>query len=264
VPTRGEDRKLELPVLLVGRFKKFQSSFLIVFLLIIQLKGDKICPNMTEGVGLLLIGGEGPERGLLEPILGTITYTIAADSGFDLARKLDLRPDLLVGDLDSLQPSKELRAFPQKRIRRYPREKDETDTEIGLRILWEMGYRRTVVAGGGGGRLDHLLGVLALFQREKRPTAWYTSKEQIQVVEGTQIITDCIGQTVSFFPLGGSATGLSSQGLKWSLDGLEWDCGDVALSNVFSEDPCTVSVKQGRLLMVRTLVGEEDARKNQA
>jgi thiamine pyrophosphokinase len=218
---------------------------------------------MTEGVGLLLIGGEGPERGLLEPILGTITYTIAADSGFDLARRLALMPDLLVGDLDSLQPSQELRAFPQKRIRRFAREKDETDAELGLRILWEMGYERTIVAGGGGGRLDHVLGVVALFQREKYPTAWYTSREQIQVVEGKQIITDCLGQTVSFFPLGGSATGLSSQGLKWSLDGLEWDCGDIGLSNVFSEDPCTVAVKQGRLLMVRTLVGEEDARKNQ-
>lgn len=229
-----------------------------------RLKGDKICSNMTEGVGLLLIGGEGPERRLLEPILGTITYTIAADSGFDLARNLALVPDLLVGDLDSLQPSKELRAFPQERIRRYPREKGETDTQIGLRILWEMGYQRTVVAGGGGGRLDHLLGVLALFLGEKRPTSWYTSREQIQVVEGTQIITDCLGKTVSFFPLSGSVRGLSSQGLKWPLDGLEWDCGDMGLSNVFSEDPCTVSVKEGRLLMVRTLVGEEDARKNQA
>jgi thiamine pyrophosphokinase len=227
-------------------------------------KGDKICPNMTEGAGLLLIGGEGPERGLLEPILDTITYTIAADSGFDLARRLALTPDLLVGDLDSLQRSKELKAFPQKRIRRYPREKNETDAEIGLRILWEMGYQHTIVAGGGGGRLDHLLGVVALFQRGKHPTAWYTSREQIHVVEGTQIITDCLGQTVSFFPLGGAATGLSSQGLKWPLDGLAWDYGDMGLSNVFNEDPCTVSVKQGRLLMVRTLVGEEDARKNQA
>lgn len=219
---------------------------------------------MTEGVGLLLIGGEGPERGLLEPILGTITFTIAADSGFDLARKLALMPDLLVGDLDSVQLSKELSGFSENRIRRYPREKNETDAEIGLRILWEMGYQRTVVAGGGGGRLDHLLGLVALFQREKHPTAWYTSREQIQVVEGTQIITDCLGQTVSFFPLGGPVTGLSSQGLKWSIDGLEWDCGELGLSNVFSEDPCTVSVKQGRLLMVRMLVGEEDARKNQA
>ena len=229
-----------------------------------RLKEDKICPNMTEGVGLLLIGGEGPERGLLEPILGTITYTIAADSGFDLARKLALIPDLLVGDLDSLEASKEFKRFPQEQIRHYPREKGESDAEIGLRILWEKGYRRTVVAGGGGGRLDHLLGVLTLFQREKHPTEWYTSREQIQIVEGTQIITECLGQTVSFFPLGGSVTGLSSRGLKWSLDGLEWDYGDMGLSNIFREDPCTVSVKQGRLLMVRTLIGEEDAGKNQA
>jgi thiamine pyrophosphokinase len=219
---------------------------------------------MREGVGLLLVGGEGPPRDLLEPILPGITCTVAADSGFDLARKLKLLPDLLVGDLDSLAPSKELDEFPSERIRRYPREKEETDAEIGLRILWEMGIQRVVVAGGGGGRIDHLLGLIALFEREKAPTMWYTSRQQIQAVEGTSIITGCKGQTVSFFPLGSTVAGLSSSGLKWPLDGLVWGRGDMGLSNVFTENRCSVSVTQGRLLMVRTLVEEQDARENKA
>ena len=219
---------------------------------------------MSEGVGLLLLGGEGPPRDLLEPILHRIAFTVAADSGFDLARKLKLLPDLLVGDLDSLAPSSELEDFPPARIRRYPRDKDESDAEIGLRILWEMGFQRVVVAGGGGGRLDHLLGLVALFERERTPSMWYTSRQQIQAVEGTSIINDCKGQTVSFFPLSSTVAGMSSRGLKWPLDGLVWARGEMGLSNVFTENRCSVSVAQGRLLMVRTLVGEQDARKNQA
>ena len=219
---------------------------------------------MREGIGLLLLGGEGPARDLLESILADVVCTVAADSGFDLARKLNIVPDLLVGDLDSLQPSKELEDFPQERIRRYPREKDETDAELGLQALWDMGFRRVVVAGGGGGRVDHLLGLVSLFERGKTPTLWYTSRELIQIVKGSLVVTDCFkGQTVSFFPLGGAVAGMSSSGLKWPLDGLEWNRGEMGLSNVFSEDRCTISVSQGRLLMIRTLIEEDDVRKDQ-
>jgi thiamine pyrophosphokinase len=217
---------------------------------------------MREGVGLLLVGGDGPSRDLLEPILPSVVCTVAADSGFDLARKLRILPDLLVGDFDSLEASRELEDFPEECIRRYPRDKDETDAELGLQALWDMGIQRTVVAGGGGGRLDHLLGLLSLFERKITPTLWYTSKELIQVVEGTLVVTGCKGQTVSFFPLGGPVSGMSSSGLKWPLDGLEWGRGDAGISNEFSRDRCTVCVARGRLLMVRTVVEEDDARKN--
>jgi thiamine pyrophosphokinase len=218
---------------------------------------------MRESVGLLLLGGEGPPRDLLEPILSSVVCTVAADSGFDLARRLNILPDLLVGDFDSLEPSRELEDYPEERIRRYPRDKDETDAELGLRALWDMGIRHTVVAGGGGGRMDHLLGLVSLFEREKTPTLWYTSRELIQVVEGTLVVTDCKDQTVSFFPLGGFVAGMSSSGLKWPLNGLEWNRGDMGVSNVFTEDRSTICVTRGRLLMVRTLVEEDDARKNQ-
>jgi thiamine pyrophosphokinase len=218
---------------------------------------------MREGVGLLLLGGEGPSRDLLEPILAAVVCTVAADSGFDLAKKLNILPDLLVGDFDSLEPSKELEEYPEERIRRYPRDKDDTDAELGLQALWDRGIQRVIVAGGGGGRVDHLLGLVSLFEREKTPTLWYTSKEIIQAVEGTLVVTGCKGQTVSFFPLGGAVAGMSSNGLKWPLDGLEWNRGDMGVSNVFTDDRSTISVSRGRLLMVRTVEEEGDARKNQ-
>ena len=112
--------------------------------------------------------------------------------------------------------------------------------------------------------MDHLLGLVSLFEREKPPALWYTSKEVIQVVEGTLVVTDCQGQTVSFFPLGDSVAGMKSNGLKWPLDGLEWNRGDMGISNVFNQDRCTISVSRGRLLMIRTIVEEDDARKNEA
>jgi thiamine pyrophosphokinase len=203
--------------------------------------------------GLLLLGGEGPRRAQLEEVLRAAALVVAADSGFDLAVRLGLEPDLLVGDLDSVADSPQLAAFPPERVRRYPRDKDETDAELGLRLFAERGFRRVVLAGGGGGRLDHLLAVAALFERENPPAAWYTAQERVERVDGEALLSGCQGLRVSFFPLGAGAGGLSSAGLKWPLDGLEWPRGWGGVSNLITADPARVRVGRGSLLMVREL-----------
>jgi thiamine pyrophosphokinase len=203
--------------------------------------------------GLLLLGGEGPLRAQLEEVLRRAELVIAADSGFDLALRLGLLPDLLVGDLDSVAASPQLSAFPPERILRYPRDKDETDAELGLRLFAGRGFRRVVLAGGGGGRLDHLLAVAALFERENPPAAWYTALERIERVQGEALLSGCQGLRVSFFPLGAGAGDLSSNGLKWPLDGLQWPRGSGGVSNLVTADPARVRVGRGSLLMIREL-----------
>jgi thiamine pyrophosphokinase len=209
----------------------------------------------TEGSGqyaLLLIGGEGPRRQVLEPFLPLVRYILAADSGFDLALQLGLTPDLLVGDLDSVARSEALEAFPAEKIKKFAQEKDETDTEIGFRLLRGMGYTQIILAGGGGGRLDHFLGIVGMFEREC-PTHWFTRREHIQIVEKSLRFEGWKGQTVSLFPLGEGVQGLGSEGLKWSLNGLHWKRGDAGISNLVTHDLGKVSVNEGKLLMIRLL-----------
>ena len=203
--------------------------------------------------GLLLLGGEGPQRIHLEAILSKAPYVIAADSGFDLALRLGIVPDLVVGDMDSVLRRGELARFPAERIRRFPRDKDETDTELGLRMFREMGYTRVALAGGGEGRLDHLLAIVGLFEGESAPVAWITAREEVGRVEGELVMSGSSGLRVSFFPLGEKASGMSSSGLKWPLDGLEWSRGQGGVSNLITEDRALVRVARGRLLMIREL-----------
>ncbi len=211
---------------------------------------------------LLLIGGAGPSRRRLAPFLAGVAFTVAADGGFDLARRLGLRPDLLVGDLDSVRPGRELASLPAERVVRFPPDKDETDAEIGLRLLRERGFRRVILAGGGGGRLDHLLGLLILFERSFHPALWLTDREQVQAVEGRLEFAGWRGQTVSLFPLGEGAGELSSEGLKWPLAGLEWGRGQAGISNRVTADRGWIRVGRGRLLLVRNLPA--DARRGAA
>ena len=203
--------------------------------------------------GLLLLGSAGPPRAVAAPFLDRVDVVVAADSGFDLAAGLGLEPDLVVGDLDSVTRRSELARLPAGRVRRANPDKALTDAELGLQALAERGCARIIVAGGGGGRFDHQLAVLGLFERDPRLQVWLTAAEHMEAIAGSARFRAHRGCTVSLFPLSGSAGGLSSRGLRWPLDGMRLRRGYASVSNVVVADEWRVTVETGRLLMIRNL-----------
>ena len=85
-----------------------------------------------------------------------IDYIIAADRGLAFARRYGIRPDLIVGDFDSV--SREIiegyRREGKVPIRTYNPVKDDTDTQIALEKALEAGSSRIWILGGTGTRLD--------------------------------------------------------------------------------------------------------------
>ena len=77
---------------------------------------------------------------------------IAADAGYENLRQAGIRPDLVVGDFDSLGyvPKGQESVV-------YPARKDDTDTMLAVRIGLNRGYRRFLLYGALGGRMDHTL-----------------------------------------------------------------------------------------------------------
>jgi len=175
-------------------------------------------------------GGEPPPFEAIQHRLPEFSFICAADSGLDVMRSWGLKPDLVVGDMDSISDPDILKQYPE--VLAFSRDKDDTDTEIGLRELRERGYGWIVMAGGGGGRLDHLLALRALLERPGGPDEWLCSGERIvRLVEPRQFQV-IPGATISVFPLAGGAAGMHSEGLKWPLDGLTWDQSHFGVSNV--------------------------------
>lgn len=204
---------------------------------------------------LLAIGGEGPSREVLAPRFPSFGIICAADSGLSLLHAWNLAPDLIVGDFDSLEPPELLDAYAAqgKEILRFPRAKDESDTELALRILRERGADRVAIAGGGGGRIDHLLAIRALFEREESPLEWHTADDGIFLVrEGETYDFEAeAGGLVSVFPLAQGASGMESEGLVWPLHGLVWGAGDFGLSNEARGGRVRIRAGKGSLLVVR-------------
>ena len=77
---------------------------------------------------LIIIGGKAPESIALD--LGSYRRIIAADSGYDTARRLSISPDIVVGDFDSTALSAELEAMGYEAC---PRDKDDTDAAIAIK-----------------------------------------------------------------------------------------------------------------------------------
>lgn len=206
-----------------------------------------------SSVGVLFVGGKGPAAKVVGPSLEGAGMIVAADSGYDLARSMGVEPDLLVGDMDSISELPARSDYPASRIVAYDRDKDETDTEIGLRILREHGVSDVTIIGGGGGRLDHLLGIAALFDRVVGPRRWITEHDEVVLVDGEAVFERMREVVCSFFPVGEEEATMRSRGLKWPLDGLRWRRGDAGISNLGVDDEVAVTMLSGRLIMVRGL-----------
>ncbi len=205
--------------------------------------------------GVLFIGGAGPGRTELASVLAEAAIVVAADAGLDRAIALGVEPDLVVGDMDSLTDRGLLARFAPERVLTFPTDKDETDTEIGLRVLGERGCDDVTLAGGGGGRIDHLLAIAGLFERPRPPRHWLTEGAEMHLVTDRAAFTGWQGSTVSVFPLGDGASGLASEGLRWPLNGLAMRRGWPGVSNVAIADPVRVRVAKGRVLVVRLWEG---------
>jgi thiamine pyrophosphokinase len=215
---------------------------------------------MDKQLGIVFTGGEGPEPDTLRKLLDDLpdggALMVAADSGLVFTESAGIRPDWIVGDMDSIDSVNRLDHYPKERVICYPVDKEYTDTEIALALLLEKGCKDIWIVGGGGGRLDHIFGIRDLFERGRYPCRWITAKEDIYCVDGADAENGCLrlnlkqGALVSVFLLGGGPWKARSRGLKWPLDNARWERGLFGLSNVTITDEIEINAEQGRFMVI--------------
>ncbi len=203
--------------------------------------------------GVLFTGGSSPPYQYVKKEIEEADIIVAADSGFDTAVKMGINPDIIIGDMDSIDGMDMLIGYPSDSVLRFPEDKDSTDTELGISYLQKNMFNNIVIIGGGGGRMDHFLGIFFLFDRDFSPDIWYTHSTRFQKITGSMQIPSMAGRTVSFFPLGNDRCKMKSRGLKWSLNNMEWGRGDMGISNIAVEDPFFIEMLEGRLIMITQL-----------
>ena len=176
-------------------------------------------------------------------------FVAAADAGYRVCLEEGVRPDLLIGDFDSMEPPADF-----AHVRRLPVEKDDTDALAAVKAGLEQGCTDFLIYGGTGGkRLDHTLANLQslLFLRRRGAQGFLFGDDFLwTVIENGEVR---VRKTVewgllSVFCLGDRAEGVSESGVQYPLrDAVLTPDFPLGVSNHILEPEARISVRRGAL-----------------
>lgn len=188
------------------------------------------------------------------------TRVIAVDAGLETAKKLNLVPDVVVGDFDTVKPEilEEFRAMEHIVWDVHRPEKDETDTELAFARVCAMGCGEIAVLGATGGRLDHLIGnIHLLYPCMQKGIFAYLLDPQNKVYlldSGKDFFKETLwGKYVSFLPLTQKVTGITLTGFKYPLFQKDIEIGtSLCISNELTEPEARLDFEDGVLICVES------------
>ena len=149
---------------------------------------------------------------------GVFDYVIAVDGGFASLEAIGRKPDMALGDFDSL-------GYVPKglRVAQFSSHKDKSDMELALDRARSMHYDEVYVYGGLGRRLDHTLANLQLFALFSEKGLFVTAVDEdtsVVFITGpdTFEMPAIEAGTVSVFSMNDRAEGVFERGLAYELD----------------------------------------------
>jgi len=204
---------------------------------------------------IIFANGELPDLNKARLLPREDDYIICADGGTRHALAMDIQPNLVIGDMDSLKKGKwqklEKAGIP---IELYPHDKNETDLELAIMRAIELEPKEILVMAALGGRLDHTLGNLALLSDPR------LSSLNTRFDDGVEEIFFCREQVeirgrsediISLIPWGGPVQGIQTKGMRWPLNRETlYPQKTRGISNEMLGDSASVSVESGLLLII--------------
>lgn len=189
----------------------------------------------------------GDFHGLAAPI-GKEDLVIAADGGLRHTQSIGCRPQVILGDFDSL-------GYVPTGAQRHPVEKDDTDAMLAVRRGLDAGCRRFLLYGGmEGERVDHTLANLQTLQflADRGARGYLIGARQIATVireDSLSFPVGCSG-TLSVFCMGEAAEGITLAGVKYPMENGTLTPGfPLGVSNRLLGGEARVAVKKGSLLI---------------
>ena len=187
-------------------------------------------------------------------------FVIAVDGGYLYSKILEVAPDLIIGDFDSVPETEreELSVMKQTdkdRIIELSPCKDDTDTLAALRIGLEKGYRNFHIYGAMGGRLEHTIANIQClhFLKNNNAKGYIMDAECMLTVIQNETVTfhkDMEG-FLSLFSLGEKARGVTLKNMKYPLENAEvTNDFPIGISNEFTGEAGEVTVEEGTLLAI--------------
>jgi thiamine pyrophosphokinase len=207
-------------------------------------------------VRALIVAGARVETPPSPCVFAGYDLVIAADSGADLLLSQGVKPDLLVGDMDSISCAARAR-LDADGVETFvlPSAKDETDLEVALKMAVERGATSIDILGAlGGPRLDHLLGAVVLLGAPWLENAHVRLRDHAQeawLSSGVAEIRGVPGDMVSLLPLSPEVEAVRTEGLLYPLRGERLaQAASRGLSNELVGEHARITNGAGLLLVI--------------
>ncbi len=188
---------------------------------------------------------------------------IAVDNGLAAAHRMGIRPDVIIGDFDTVSPNL-LHIYENQsdiEIIKLKPEKDDTDTEAAVCFAAKKGIKEIDILGATGSRFDHAYANMFLLKRAMEQNIMiylYTGLSKIYLVHGKREYCreDFFGTYISFLQFDGSALGVTLEGFKYNVSDFDFDTKKtyrLGVSNEPMKERASIVIQQGYMLAVESL-----------
>ncbi len=204
---------------------------------------------------VLFVNGEFEKNDRLIKQINPSDLLVAVDGGLHHVLNAGFTPHIIIGDLDSIDLM-DLMNFETNGVDiiRFPVQKDETDLELAVEHVLNLGFEDVLVLGATGGRIDHFLGNFLFFSNPKYlkyNIKILTKNSEIFYCNSRQRLEGEVGDGVSLIPISEVVKGIKTTGLLYPLkneDLLRWKSRGI--SNQLLDQQALIEFESGVLLCV--------------
>ena len=210
----------------------------------------------------IIISGGELEEGFVEKVLSENegASIVGVDKGVEYLYHHQIKPNYIVGDFDSIAPEiiKYYKTETNVAVREYNPIKDESDTEMAIRIAITIGSTEIYILGATGGRIDHLwANIQSLSIACKFNVRAYILDPQNRIFVTDKPCqlkkSEAYGKYLSVFSLSGDIFDFNMKGTKWPLEHHVLKPTDsLTVSNRFEDEIVEIDFIGGTIVVMET------------
>ncbi len=200
---------------------------------------------------LIIANGTLPQPDFVRGLVKFANLIVCADGGANHARELGIKPNIIIGDFDSILP--ETRRYFTSVEQQHVDDQNSTDLEKAVEYCLNHKVTSADVVGASGARIDHTIVGLGIFKKygARIHLRLLDTLGELTLIRKEIHLATREGEVFSLIPLD-TCTGVTTKNLKYPLANeiLAPGVRD-GLGNIATSSDITITVADGSLLIYR-------------
>ena len=196
---------------------------------------------------VLVANGEKPVSNYAKQLIKEINLKICVDSNLSIFRELDIEPDIIIGDLDTVDINKS----SSKSTIVNEEDQNKTDLEKSLDYCIAQNIKDIYIIGATGERDDHSLANIMIAQQysDTLNIEMISNFFQIFFVNGSKEILEKKSRNLSMISLIADNK-ITTSGLEYNLSDQKLNSFSHGISNRIISDKCLIKAKEKLILFI--------------